>query len=263
MLGKPPNLPLGPLQGVLAKEDPVDAAPADTGIVPDATDLGTDCETTGSAAPGSGTDVVDPAAADPAAVDTTATDTTATDVDPCAETATGTGAETGLDATGTGTGTGTADDTVDATGTGAGAGATSTPSGTPRATTDGTNTGNSPEALRIAADTTKVMGDAKIQVSTTATLVPSAGGVGTGTAVRRYRSTVTASVLVIKLDATALEQWTTAGKTVQRNLVRSFITRLGKAYRRASRSVTVVDSAGSVLAVGDAVRGASGTVKIY
>lgn len=310
MLGKPPNLPLGPLKGVLASDEAADttaagegavvadagtgiedcipgstdpgtgvdgtvdpaAGPADgTAVDPGAADQGTSTDispgtidpATGApvAAPAEGTapdrllvaDVVDPAtgtAADPAAMGT-ATDPATGVVDPCADQATGTGTAADPAA---------ADPATDGAGTATGSTGGSGPS---RATTDGTNEGNSPEALRIAKDASVVMQKANIQVSSTATLVPSAGGIGTAAAVKRYRKTVTAAVLVLQLDSAALQEWSSAGAGVQRNLVRSFLTRLGKTYGKATRSVTVVDSSGTVLAVGDAAARKPGTVKVY
>lgn len=131
-------------------------------------------------------------------------------------------------------------------------------------TTDGTNQGNNPEALRAAKDATGVMQKANITVATTATLVPAAGGIGRPPALRRYRQSVTSATLVMKLDDAAMQQWTGAGKKVQNDLVRSFMARLGKSYRRATRSVTIVDAQGTVLALGDArPGGGQGTVKLY
>ena len=107
------------------------------------------------------------------------------------------------------------------------------------------------------------MQKANIQVTTTATLVPSAGGIGRPAVVRVYRTRVTGAVLVMKLDAAAQQQWTDAGKKVQADLVRSFTTRLAKTFKRASRSVTVTDSTGNVLAVGDAAPGKPSVVKLF
>lgn len=132
-----------------------------------------------------------------------------------------------------------------------------------RMTTDGVNTGNSPEALRAAKDAASVMQQAKIQVSATATLVPATGGATKQAALRRYRASVTGAVLVIKLDQTALPQWTSAGAKVQGQLLRSFLSRLAKTYRSASRSITVVDPSGTVLAFGDAAGRGNGTIKLY
>jgi hypothetical protein len=107
------------------------------------------------------------------------------------------------------------------------------------------------------------MQKAKITVSTTATLVPSVGGVGRAAGLRRYRASVTAAVLVMKLDDAAQQQWTGAGKKVQRDLVKSFLTRLRKTYAKASRSITVVDQSGKVLAIGDAPSGGAAAVKLF
>lgn len=175
-------------------------------------------------------------------------------VDPCAD--------PGAVGPGGGDGTGAA---PGANGAGAGAGTGAAPGAAganARQTTDGTNAGNSPEALRLAKDATSVMQEADIQVSTTATLVPSAGGVNRGAALRRYRDTVTGAVLVLKLDAAAQQQWTGAGKKVQADLIRSFLSRLGKTYGKATRSVSVVDESGNVLAIGDATPGSRGTVRL-
>ena len=64
------------------------------------------------------------------------------------------------------------------------------------------------------------------------------------------------------IDASAQQQWTGAGKKVQVDLVKSFIQRLGKRYPKSSRSITVVDATGAVLAIGDARPGAGGVVKL-
>ncbi len=145
-------------------------------------------------------------------------------------------------------------------GAGAGAGAPAAGAAATRGTTDGTNSGNNAEALRAAKDATGVMQKANINVTTTATLLPATGGVGRAPALKKYRGTVTAASLVMRLDEAAMQQWTGAGKKVQTDLVKSFITRLGKSYRKAARSVTILDSSGTVLAVGDA--GASGAVRV-
>jgi hypothetical protein len=81
--------------------------------------------------------------------------------------------------------------------------------------------------------------------------------------VKRYRRGVTGAVLVMKLDTSAQQQWTGAGKKVQTDLVKSFIKRLGKSYPKATRSITIVDSAGTVLALGDAAPGAAVAVKLF
>jgi hypothetical protein len=96
------------------------------------------------------------------------------------------------------------------------------------------------------------MAKAKIQVTTNATLMPATGGVGKPAQLKRYRTRVTGAVLVMKLDAAAMQQWTGAGKKVQTDLVKSFLARLSKSYRKAGRSVTIVDASGNVLATGDA-----------
>jgi hypothetical protein len=291
MLGKPPNLPLGPLQGMLVKEDPVpvDAA-ADGSFADPGLDAGlANCDpttgqpidpATGAPDPNASPDACSGAAAgidpgdgtgDPAAGgDGTAGVDPATGTDPAAGAdpgadpgvATDPGAITDPAAGGAGAGTGAGAGA--AAGAGAGAGAGATTGGVNRATTDGTNNGNNPEALRAAKDATGVMQKAKITVSTRATLVPGTGGIGRPAAVKRYRSTVTAASLVMQLDDAAMQQWTGAGKKVQAELVRSFITRLGKSYRKAVRSITVLDSSGTVLAIGDANAGGSaGRVKLY
>lgn len=212
------------------------AAPAAGGAVDPATGTATDPTTGGAADPTAG-GVADPCAA-------------AATSDPSLG---GTGAPAGTDpATG---------------GAGAGAGAGASPGaggGVNRLTTDGVNEGNNPEALRAAKDATGVMQKANITVSTTATLVPATGGIGRPPALRQYRQKVTSATLVMQLDEAAMQQWTGAGKKVQADLVRSFMSRLGKSYRRAARSVTVLDAQGTVLAVGDApARGGQGTVKLY
>ncbi|MCW2955845.1 MAG: hypothetical protein JWO69_714 [Thermoleophilia bacterium] len=230
--------------------DPVTGLPADAAATPGATD-----PATGAA--------IDPAATDPAAIDPAATDPAA--IDPCegvAGTGTGTDPVTGLPTDpGAGAGTGTGTDP----GAGAGTGTGSPAATAARSTTDGTNKGNSPEALRIAKDATGVMQQAKISVTTDATLLPAAGGAVAPGKVKPYRGKVTAAVLVIKLnDPTALQQWTGAGKKVQGQLVQNFLQRLRKSYPKASRSISVVDSAGTLLAIGDAVpRAAKGAVKTY
>jgi hypothetical protein len=137
-------------------------------------------------------------------------------------------------------------------GVGAGSGGAAAASTAARATTDGANQGNNAEALRAAKDASGVMQKASITVSTTATLLPAAGGVARPAAMRQYRSSVTGASLVMRLDAAAMQQWTGAGRKVQADLVESFITRLGRAYRNSSRSVTILDASGTVLAVGDA-----------
>ena len=81
-----------------------------------------------------------------------------------------------------------------------------------KSTTDGQNSGNNAEALRAAKDATGVMQKAKINVTTTATLLPTAGGVGRPAVLKRYRGTVTAAALVMKLDDAAQQQL--AGKVV-------------------------------------------------
>lgn len=236
--------------------DPTTGAPIDP-----AAGTGTD--------PAAGTGAVDPvtgAPLDPAAGGTTdpaapgAADPAAGGVaDPCAGIGTADPSLGGADATGTdpaaaGAGAGAG------TGAGAGAGANAVN----RVTTDGTNEGNNPEALRAAKDATGVMQKANITVSTTATLVPAAGGIGRPPAVRRYRQNVTSATLVMQLDEAAMQQWTGAGKKVQTDLVRSFLARLGKSYRGATRSISIVDSQGTVLAVGDARPGrGQPTVKLY
>ena len=357
MFGKPPNLPLGPLQGMLAKDDTVDA----TATGADATGLGTPVNpcppgqvlastlggagtagATGAAGtPGAATDPAagvpatsDPAAgtAPPATSDGSATVGAAADgwsgdtrvvaagavidgrvvdepiyaadamaptdpaaagaaggaggaaTDPAATRGAAGGAVTDPAAAGAAAATPNCvpDPAAAAAGAGGAAGvpgATATPgaAGTPgatgaapaaggisKATSDGSNSGNSPEALRIAADVTKVMQQAQITVQTTATLSPAAGGVGGAPALRRYRATVTSAVLVIKLtDPAALQQWTSAGKKVQATLVTSFLQRLGKNYKRSSRSISVVDSAGTLLAVGDAIGRGPVRTKLY
>ncbi len=327
MFGKPPNLPLGPLQGMLASDDasttgtstvaagtdvpgtttdpncdPVTGLPLDSSATggssttdPNAaaTGAGTGADATaGTATPpatstpgataadagtaaGTGAAADPTAAADPAAATNPAA-TAGTTVDPTTGAATpdatagatGTGAATTpgvdpcADATGTGAGTGTGTGTG-AAGTGAGANAAAN-ADAQRSTSDGTNSGNNAEALRIATDATGVMQKAQITVSTTATLVPGTGGVGNATALKRYRATVAAATLVIKLDASALEQWTTAGRKVQLELVKSFSTRLQTNYPKATRSVTIVDSTGTVLAIGDATAsGGAARVKLF
>ncbi|MCW2927928.1 MAG: hypothetical protein JWM86_1896 [Thermoleophilia bacterium] len=214
---------------------------------------------TGAADPAAGAAATDPAAG-AAATDPTAGAGAGATSDPCA------GAATGTDPAAGGVGSATDPGAAGATGTGgAGTGATgaaATGGAASQTTTDGTNSGNSPEALRAAKDATGVMEKAKITVSSTVTLVPSAGGIGKPAVLKRYRATVTGAVLVIKLDASAQEQWTSAGKKVQIQLVKSFLTRLGKSYARSSRSITITDSSGMVLAIGDAAPRRAPTVKL-
>ena len=45
--------------------------------------------------------------------------------------------------------------------------------------------------------------------------------------------------------------------------MKSFLARLGKTYRKATRSVTVIDPSGTVLAIGDAGAGRPVAVKLY
>ncbi|MCB0877642.1 MAG: hypothetical protein KDC46_01490 [Thermoleophilia bacterium] len=247
---------------------------ADAGVDPN---TGLPADTTGTTDPAAATDPTTGAAIDPttgAAVDPTtgaATDTAGANAPvPCSSLPnaggtdpnamggttdpTGTGADAGAGA-GSGAGAG-------AGGNGAsGAGATSTVN---RSTTDGTNSGNNPEALRAAKDATAVMQKANITVTTTATLVPATGGIGRPAAVKKYRSTVTSASIVMTLDDAAMQQWTGAGKKVQTDLVKSFMTRLGKSYRKAVRSITILDSQGTVLAIGDAsANGGAARVKLY
>lgn len=291
MFGKPPNLPLGPLQGMLVKEE--EAAVVDAANDPAMIDSGTDtgaanCDPTTGQPIDPATGQPDPnaspdacaAAGDPAsggldgaagADSATGTDTGAgaTGTDPAAAAGAGIDPNTGapIDAaagTDPAAGVGAASGATSSTTPGAGAGAPA--AGGNRATTDGSNNGNNPEALRAAKDATGVMQKAKITVSTTATLVPGTGGVGAAPAIKRYRSTVSAATLVMKLDQSAMEQWTGAGKKVRIDLVRSFLTRLGKSYRKATRSVTVLDASGTVLAIGDAKANAgvsASRVKLY
>jgi hypothetical protein len=372
MFGKPPNLPLGPLQGMLAKDeepvvadggtgldmtttdpncDPVTGQPLDpgagagagTGALADPSAGGTVDPTAGAGAvdPAAGTGSVDPNAAgtgaadplasgdmgatadgapvaagsdgwndgsrvvaagdgsDPSRVSDTwveaadvATDplagadpsvTGGTDpnaggaMDPAAgatDPAAGGVTDPCAGVAGAGTANPTAGDPALQGGAGAGAGAAgagaaggaggAAGNAAARVTTDGTNNGNNAEALRAAADATGVMQKAQISVTTTATLLPGAGGIGKPAALRRYRGTVSAASLVMRLDDAAMQQWTSAGKKVQRDLVTSFVTRLGKSYRKATRSVTIVDSAGTVLAIGDAPAGGrAGSVKLF
>lgn len=256
---------------ILAAGDGGSDRVADTMMVVETVPAATDPAAAGAAgagttgAPAAGTDAATGApAADPAAAATTPNCIP----DPNAEA----GATPTTPGTGTGTGTGTAPG-AGTTPTTPGAGTTPATPGAgaqPAAnisTTDGANMGNSPEALRMAQDITAVMQQAKITVAVTATLVPAAGGAGAASAQKFYRSRVTGAVLVIKLtDQTAVQQWTSAGKTVQAQLVKSFIQRLGKTYPKASRSISVVDTSGKLLAVGDAGVGggaAAGAVKLY
>lgn len=239
--------------------------------------------------PASTSGAVDPAATTGAATTGTTTDpTTGAPVDPATSGAAGAGAtgttgagaagagaagaagagaatggvpcdqvsSAGAGAAGAGAGAGTTPGGTGAAGAGAGAGAAAGAAATAaRATSDGTNNGNNPEALRAAKDASSVMQKAKITVSTTATLAPAGGGIGRPAALKRYRSSVTAATLVMRLDSAAMQQWTGAGKKVQTDLVKSFMTRLGKSYARAVRSVTIVDDQGNVLAIGDASAG--------
>jgi hypothetical protein len=161
-------------------------------------------------------------------------------------------------------------DPAAAGGAGASAGAGSTGStgsagAATRVVVNGENSGNSPEALRMATDAAGVMEKAKITVAATGTLLPATGGASTKRQLVRYRSTVVAAALVIKLtDPNSQQQWTSAGKATQIKLVRGFITRLGAKYKRAVRSVTIVDPNNTLLAVGDATAGKrAAVVKIY
>jgi len=342
MLGKPPNLPLGPLKGALAKDadeaggDAVTAAPAPATPIAGVNDCPPTGATppVGSTAPGSGTSAIPPAtpgagagtgtttapgattpttpgagtpvasgvagasggdtvviaagdgsswsavrdtptliAADAATPVTPATPaaTNATPVDPGAAASPTTPATPGSVTPGA-PGVVDCDPVVPSTGaTGTGTPAAGTPAAgaaagaANRATTDGTNTGNSPEALRVAKDAAAVMQKAQITVSVNATLLPGTGGVGTAAQIRAYRTKVTSGSLVITLtDPNAQQQWTTAGKKVQIQLVQSFLQRLSKTFRTSARSVSVIDASGNLLAVGDAVAGRpSGAVKLY
>lgn len=307
------ELPIGPLNGMLAGDDavvaeggdpnaftpPVDDCLDGSTVPGTGTDLGADPNAPGATEPGavdpnapnpdpnapvaSGgdgwsrvlvADVGDGTGADPAtgapaadpnapvdpAADPNVVDPAATTgpVDPCADVNGGTGA------TDPALGDPNAGGATDPAAAGGGEGAD--PAAQPKAkpvTSDGTNNGNSPEALTAAADASEVMKKAGIEVTTVASLVPTAGGVGKGAALRRYRNQVTGATLVIRLGDAALPQWTEAGKKVQRNLVSSFLTRLGGRYGKATRSVTVLDSGGNVLAIGDAAPKAKGSVKLY
>lgn len=332
MFGKPPNLPLGPLQGMLVKDDATVADGGTTATTPTPAATTNGCPPgqvsaatlTGGAA-GTGTTTTTPAASDSSAtvgagadgwsdgtrvvaagggwVDGRVTDQpiyaaeavtimpsspdpNAATTDPAATPA----ATTPADATATPAATTPTDAATTTSPTTAGTTptdcvpdpaasgtVTTTPPATTtpgakspaataisKSTTDTTNIGNSPEALRIAADATGVLAKAQITVQTTATLTPAVGGVGTLAQRVKYRKSVTAAVLVIKLtDPTALQQWTSAGKPVQATLVKSFVTRLGKNYPIAIRSVSVVDSSGNLLAIGDAAPKGVARVKLY
>lgn len=240
------SLPIGPLNGMLAGEDelPTDApVPVDAPI--DAPGTGP-----GAAVPGTVPGAAVPGAAVPGAAVPGA-------------------AVPGAASPGAGIPGGGAPGAVTPAGSVPGAAvpggvAPGTPAGPPRSTTDATNRGNSPEALRIAAEIAGVLQAAAIVAGVDATLLPAAGGVGPAPAVTRYRRTVTAAVVRITLtDPTSLTQWTSATRATRTKLVRGFQQRLKRTYPASARSVSVVDSSGTLLAVGDAVPRAAGTVKLY
>jgi hypothetical protein len=74
---------------------------------------------------------------------------------------------------------------------------------------------------------------------------------------------VRSASLVIKLDSAAVPQWTSAGVKVQRQLVQSFLDRLGRSYPKSVRSITITDSSGLVYAVGDKSGRGAAAIKLY
>jgi len=102
----------------------------------------------------------------------------------------------------------------------------------------------------------------KLQFTVDTSLLPAAGGV----AARRpkvYRGTVSAASLRIAIaDATSQGEWDKGSKKVRTTFVNGFLTFLDKRFPNAARSVTITDSAGVVLAVGDAGARGAGAVSV-
>jgi hypothetical protein len=120
---------------------------------------------------------------------------------------------------------------------------------------DGTNNGNNADALAASKAIVKFGTEGQLVLSAQTMLTPVTGSKN----VAKYRRSVTGAILRVSLsDPGSKEQWDTSiPKASKNNFVRGFLAYLSDRYRNASVSVTVVDGTGTVLALGDKVKGKS------
>ncbi len=186
---------------------------------------------------------------------TTSTPTKATTATPSTGTA-GSAASAGTAAAGSAAAAGT-------TG-GAAAGATAAGAVTSTMVVDGSNTSNTSEGLAAAKQVAALGSKFQLTFNVNVQLVPTAGSLAKKpAALRAYRKRVVAATLRIELaDDVSLQQWKATGAANRKAVVRNFLGVLRRRYPNAARSVTMISSAGTILATGDAVSGSTNVVLV-